>query len=169
MPENEPAVISFGKGVRLMSEEYYIRELAPFGINTQRRFRCLCRSICCPLIFMGRGAFVDPAIFQVCMKHLSLPGSKDFIMPDSNIKSANVVKKRHRYRSRVDPDHVLKNWKETVRAIVDCRKIRGLDTPPAQRAAIRTAAAELARFVLTMIPSGEQEQADEGSKEADAT
>jgi hypothetical protein len=165
----EQHVISFGRGVRLMSEEYYIKELAPFGINTNRRFRCLCRAICCPLIFIGRHAFVDPAIFQICMKHLSMPGNKDFIAPDSYIKANADAHKKRIYTNKVDPRQIQKNWKETVRAIVDCRKIRGLDTPKITRTAIRTAAAELTRFVLTMIPSGEQEQANGEQQEADVS
>jgi hypothetical protein len=168
-PGEEQHVISFGRGVRLMSEEYYIKELAPFGINTNRRFRCLCRAICCPLIFIGRHAFVDPAIFQICMKHLSMPGNKDFIAPDSYIKANADAHKKRIYTNKVDPRQIQKNWKETVRAIVDCRKIRGLDTPKITRTAIRTAAAELTRFVLTMIPSGEQEQANGKQQEADVS
>ena len=58
-----------------------------------------------------------------------------------------------------DRKAIEQNWERVVRAILDARRIRGLDTPPAQKAAIRSAAAELSRFVLTMIPSREQEQA----------
>jgi hypothetical protein len=150
-------VISFGRGVRLMSEEYYIRELRPFGITGARSFRSLCRAICCPVILMGRVGFVDPAVFQVCIKHLSMPGSKDFKAPNSIMQTS---KKRPYLRSRVEPREVRRNWKMVVRAIIDARRMHGLQTPPADRAAIRSAAAELTRFVLTMIPSGEQEQAN---------
>ena len=150
-------VISFGRGVRLMSEEYYIRELRPFGISTARAFRSLCRAICCPVILMGRVGFVDPAVFQVCMKNLSVPGSKDFKAPNSVMQTS---KKRPYLRSRVDPREVRRNWKLVVKSIIDARRMHGLSTPPAERAAIRSAAAELTRFVLTMIPSGEQEQAN---------
>lgn len=161
---SEQHVISFGKGVRLMSEEYYIKELAPYGINTPRRFRCLCRAICCPIVFIGRHAFVDPAIFQICMKHLSMPGNKDFIAPDSYIKANADARKKRIYTNRVDPRQIQKNWKETVRAIIDCRRIRGLETPAATRTSIRSAAAELTRFVLTMIPSSEQGRPDEAAQ-----
>lgn len=150
-------MISFGRGVRLMSEEYYIRELQPFGISTPRAFRSLCRAICCPMILMGRVGFVDPAVFQVCIKNLSMPGSKDFKAPNSIMQTS---KKRPYLRSKVNPHEVKRNWKFVVRQILDARRLNGLSTPPADRAAIRTAAAELARFVLTMIPSGEQEHAN---------
>jgi hypothetical protein len=69
-------------------------------------------------------------------------------------------KKRPYLRSRVDPREVRRNWKLVVKSIIDARRMHGLSTPPAERAAIRSAAAELTRFVLTMIPSGEQEQAN---------
>lgn len=149
--EGEQHVISFGRGVRLMSEEYYIRELRPYGINTNRAFRSLCRSICCPLILIGRVGFVDPAIFQICMKNLSMPGNKDFVAPNSYIKL--YVKKRTQYRNKVEPREIRKNWRSVVRAIMDSRRIRGLSVQEADRAAIRTAADELTRFVLRMIPS----------------
>lgn len=148
------SVISFGKGVRLMSEEYYIRELSPFGISQARAFRALCRSICCPIIVFGRTAFVDPAVFQVCIKHLSLPGNLDFLGPNSSIKKDR--KTRPRLRTKVDPKEVQENWSHVIRAILDSRRLVGLHTPETEKAAIRSAAAELTRFVLTMIPSAEQ-------------
>ena len=50
----ERHVISFGRGVRLMSEAYYIQELRAFGIDKPRAFRALCRAICCPVVVFGR-------------------------------------------------------------------------------------------------------------------
>ena len=151
-------VISFGRGVRLMSEEYYIRELRPFGITGNRAFRSLCRCICCPVIFFGRVGFVDPAVFQVCIKNLSLPGNKDFCATNSYLRRSGLQSSH--YRVNVNPREVNRNWKLVVRSILDTRRMHGLETPEADRAAIRSAAAELTRFVLTLIPSGKQEQAD---------
>jgi hypothetical protein len=154
----EKHVISFGRGVRLMSEAYYIEELRGFGIDKPRAFRALCRSICCPIIVLGRVAFVDPAVFQVCIKHLSVPGSLDFNGPNSSMKPDR--KRRPYMRTKVPAREVRRNWRLVVRAIIDSRRMVGLHSPPAERAAIKSAAAELTRFVLTMIPSGEQEQQD---------
>jgi hypothetical protein len=156
---NEQWVISFGKGVRLMSEEYYMKELRPFGLGTRRAFRSLCRSIGVPIVFIGSVGFVDPSVFQVCMKNLSVPGSKDFLCPNSTQK----VNGQKNARNRIDPDDILYNWRYVVRSIIDARRMNGLHSPPAERAAIKSAAAELARFVLTMIPSGQQEQANNGN------
>jgi hypothetical protein len=156
--QGEQHVISFGRGVRLMSEEYYIRELRPYGIDKVRAFRALCRAICCPIIVLGRVGFVDPATFQVCMKNLSMPGRKDFLGPNSHMKLYR--KGRTQYRNRVDPKEIYGSWKSVIRAITDSRKIRGLSVQDADRVAIRSAAEELTRFVLRMIPSGEQEQAN---------
>lgn len=156
--QGEQHVISFGRGVRLMSEEYYIKELRPYGINTPRAFRSMCRAICCPIVFLGRVGFVDPATFQVCMKNLSLPGNKDFCATNAYLRKTN--KRQKIYRSKVDPKEIRKNWRLIVRAIIDSRRIRGLDTPQTQRAVIRSAAEELTRFVLTMIPSQKQERSN---------
>ena len=147
-------VISFGKGVRLMSEAYYIQEMGAFGINTNRAFRSLCRAICCPLLFIGRVGFVDPAVFQICIKNLSIPGSKDFLFPNCYLKT--YVGRPH-LRQKVDPKDIESNWKYVVRAIIDSRKMHGLHVPGADKIAIKTAAAELTRFTLRMIPSAEQE------------
>ena len=150
---DDKAVISFGKGVRLMSEAYYMRELTPFGINTRRAFRALCRAICCPTIILGSTCFVDPAMFQLCIKHLSLPGRKDFMGPNSYLKTYS---KRPSIVNQVDPDDIHRNWQRVVRSIVDSRRLAGLQTPELDRTAIRTAASELTRFVLTMVPSHKQ-------------
>lgn len=152
--QGEQHVISFGRGVRLMSEEYYIRELRPYGIDKTRAFRALCRAICCPIIVLGRVGFVDPATFQLCMKNLSMPGQKDFIGPNSYMKVYRKARKQ--YRNSVDPKEIYANWKQVVRAVTDSRRIRGLSIQDADRVAIRTAAEELTRFVLRMIPSHEQ-------------
>lgn len=152
------AVISFGKGVRLMSEEYYIAELRPFGITNVRAFRSMCRALCCPIVFFGRVGFVDPATFQICMKSVSMPGNKDFCATNSYLRKS--TKKNKLYRTKVDPKEIRDNWRYVVRAIVDSRRIRGLDTPPVQRAAIRSVAEELCKFVLTMIPSHQQGRTD---------
>lgn len=151
---DEQWVISFGKGVRLMSEEYYMKELRPFGLGTRRAFRSLCRCIGAPIILIGTTGFVDPSVFQVCIKNLSLPGSGDFLFPNSSQKASG----QKNIRRMVAPLELRRNWKRVVQAILDGRRMAGLHTPPAQRAAIRSAAAELSRFVLTMIPSAEQEQ-----------
>ena len=142
-----------------MSEAYYIQELRPFGIDKPRAFRALCRAICCPLIILGEVAFVDPAVFQVCIKHLSIPGSKDFLGPNSYMKTYS---KRGHLRNKVCPEEVRDKWETVVRSILDSRRMVGLHTPETQKASIRSAAAELARFVLTMIPSAEQQN---GSKQ----
>ncbi len=154
---HDKAVISFGKGVRLMSEDYYIRELRPFGINSRRSFRALCRAICCPNIILGSTSFVDPSIFQVCIKHLSLPGRPDFLGPNSYLKTYS---KRPHIENQVSPESVHRNWQLVVRTILDSRRLVGLQTPEADRIAIRTAASELTRFVLTMIPSHKQGRPD---------
>lgn len=151
------AVISFGKGVRLMSEEYYIAELRPFGVTTTRGFRALCRAICCPTIILGGTSFVDPAVFQICMKHLSMPGRRDFLGPKSYVKT---YKKRQNIQNRVDPAEVERNWRTVVRMILDSRRLVGHHVPDADKVAIRSAAAELSRFVLTIIPSHQQGQPD---------
>lgn len=155
--DRKKAIISFGKGVRLMSEEYYIAELRPFGITTTRGFRALCRAICCPTIILGTTSFVDPAVFQICMKHLSLPGRRDFMGPKSYLK---VYKHRPNIKNRVDPADVERNWRTVVRMILDSRRLVGHHVPDADKVAIRSAAAELSRFVLTMIPSHQQDQPD---------
>lgn len=156
--QGEQHVISFGRGVRLMSEEYYIRELRPYGINHRRAFRALCRAICCPIIVLGRVGFVDPATFQICMKNISMPGRQDFSGPNSMMKPSS--QRKFKFRTKVDPSEIEGNWKQVVRAIVDSRRIRGLSVQDADRTAIRTAAHELTRFVLKLIPSHQQEQAD---------
>lgn len=135
-----------------MSESYYIQELRPFGIDKPRAFRALCRAICCPTIVLGNTAFVDPAVFQVCIKNVCLPGNLDFHGPNSFQKDSG----RRYFRNRVPPEEIQRNWSVAVRAILDGRRMVGLHSPPAERAAIRSAAAELTRFVLTMIPSAEQ-------------
>ncbi len=131
--------------------------LRPSGVTTTRGFSALCRAICCPTIILGGTSFVDPAVFQICIKHLSMPGRRDFLGPKSYVKT---YKKRQNIQNRVDPAEVERNWRTVVRMILDSRRLVGHHVPDADKVAIRSAAAELSRFVLTMIPSHTQGQAD---------
>lgn len=85
MRSRAPSYLSFGDAVRLMSEEYFLRELAPLGMSN-RAFRSWMRCLQVPLIYIGDYVYVDILSVQVALramvrvggpeKHVYVPGSK---------------------------------------------------------------------------------------------
>ena len=94
--------ISFGSGIKLLSEDWYIKE---FGSHiTKKAFRAFCRAIKVPLIEIGKSTFVEMNSFQLALKAITRVGEEDFYV--SGCQSIASGKKNP---SNLDPLYVAKN------------------------------------------------------------
>jgi hypothetical protein len=66
-PKQESAYISIGGGLRFLTADYFLRELAPLGM-TMRGFRAMCKALNVPMIRMGRTWLVELFAFQQGMR-----------------------------------------------------------------------------------------------------
>ena len=73
---NEQFYIGFGSGIKLLSEDWYIKEM---GANiTKKAFRSFCRALQVPLIEIGKATFIEMNSFQLALKAITRIGEPDF-------------------------------------------------------------------------------------------
>lgn len=75
--------ITFGGSLRLLSEDYFIRELAPGTGLDQASFRALCRALGVPLLHTAECSYVDYSVFMIALKTVLRPGAPDFAFPNA--------------------------------------------------------------------------------------
>lgn len=131
MPKPAFAKISIGPYVTLYAEDFFISELARFGMG-RRGFRALCRSLGVPLIAIGKVRFVDQLTFSIAMRAVCrhrapdfhFPGSSDLVkgrrlpmesrrlspsdMPSLDQLVFEILASVHMNRSSYDPDALLR-------------------------------------------------------------
>ena len=72
----EQFYIGFGSGIKLLSEDWYIKE---FGTEiTKKSFRSFCRALGVPLIEIGKTTFIEMHSFQLALKAITRVGESDF-------------------------------------------------------------------------------------------
>lgn len=130
--------IGFGSGIKLLSEDWYIKE---FGSNiTKKAFRSFCRALKVPLIEIGKTTFVEMHSFQLALKAITRVGEEDFFV--SGCQSIASGKKR---ASKLDPDYVAKNLEPLLCELMACKAMGGLNMTTETKTAARVAAERMAR------------------------
>jgi hypothetical protein len=155
----KPSYISFGGGLRLLDEDYFIEELKGF-IRSRRGFRGLCRAIGCPLIFVDQGkAFVDPVTFQICMKSITRAGAQDFAMPGA--KSKNGKRTNLPYcRVSIPPEEIRTNWRWLVGELLAGKRLAKIGTPAQVKRAMLDLTTRLAELSYSTLPTVIAEEYD---------
>lgn len=119
--------ISFGGGMRLVGEDYILRELAPLGL-TKKGLRGLFRNLSIPLIHGPRDqVLVDLISFMIAMRTITRPGAPDFSLPGS--------KQRPKTRNKLPPQEMVDHIEQSVTLIEQGRKMFGIVKPGALRSA----------------------------------
>jgi hypothetical protein len=148
---SEQFYISFGSGIKLLSEDWYIKE---FGSNiTKKSFRSFCRALKVPLIEVGKTTFVEMNSFQLALKAITRVGEPDFFV--SGCKSVAVGRQRP---SQLDPDYVTKNLEPLLCELLACKAISGLSLTKETKKAIHEAAERMARAGLSLLPEEMQKK-----------
>lgn len=113
--------VSLGPYVRLYSEDYFLRELAPLGI-TRRSFRKLMRALCVPTLIIGRVRLIDSLSLAIALRAVLGIGRKNFAV---GRVSRKVLKNAER---SIDPGDILTREPILLREISEAQKLDG-DTP----------------------------------------
>jgi hypothetical protein len=135
---SEQFYIGFGSGIKLLSEDWYIREFGPE--ITKKSFRSFCRALGVPLIEIGSTTFVEMHSFQLALKAITRIGEPDFYV--SGCKSIATGKKRP---SKLDPEYVAKNLEPLLCELMACKAMGGLNMTTETKTAARLAAERMAR------------------------
>ncbi len=127
--------ISFGGGMRLVGEDYMIRELSALGLS-RRGFRQLCRKLQVPLIHApGDRILVDLIAFMLAMRTISRPGAPDFSLPGSQHRPGT--------RNSLPSQELIDAMPETVSLLENGRKMFGIVKPGTLRSAAGEVVARL--------------------------
>jgi len=130
--------ISFGSGIKLLSEDWYIKE---FGGNiTKKAFRSFCRAVKVPLIEVGKTTYVEMNSFQLAMKAITRVGEEDFFV--SGCQSIATGKQKP---SQLKPDYVAENLEPLLCELLACKALSGLNMTYEVKKAARSAADRMAR------------------------
>lgn len=138
--KQENAYINIGGGIRFLSAEYFLRELAPMGMS-MRGFRALCKAIGVPMIRMGRTWLVELFAFQQGMKAISRPGQPDFLAPGCDLKAS--ANKPENHQVELDPEYYEKHREEITKELLQARTLAGLPTPEDTEKGAKAAAQRL--------------------------
>lgn len=137
--------IGFGSGIKLLSEDWYIKE---FGSNiTKRAFRSFCRALGVPLVEIGKTTYVEMSSFQLALKAITRVGEPDFYV--SGCQSIASGKKR---ASKLDPDYVAKNLEPLLCELLACKAMGGLNLTNEVKKAARMAAERMVRAGISQLP-----------------
>ena len=141
---NDQYYISFGSGIKLLSEDWYIKE---FGTNiTKKSFRSFCRALKVPLIEMGKTTFVEMNSFQLALKAITRVGEPDFYV--SGCQSIASGKKK---ASKLEDDYVAKNLEPLLCELLACKAMGGTLTRNTKKT-IQDVANRMARAGLSTLP-----------------
>lgn len=137
--------IGIGSGIKLLSEDWYIKE---FGANiTKKAFRAFCRALKVPLIEIGKTTFVEMNSFQLALKAITRVGEPDFFV--SGCQSIASGKKKP---SKLDSEYVAKNLEPLLCELMACKAISGGKMTYTMKRSAQETAARMARAGINELP-----------------
>ena len=157
---DEQIYLTFGGGLRLFSDEYFIKELKPLGM-TRKGFRGLCRALKVPLIHIGTSAMVDIVSFQMAMKSICRVGQEDFYVSGSE----PIRKNKKRGNRELDMNYFNSQWETVLAELLAARKMQGVSTPQEVSSLARKAAKRLTEMSLHITASDFQEEYEKKARQ----
>ena len=121
---NQP-YIGIGGGLRLLTEEWYIREMG----CTRNAFRKFCKALRVPRVQVGHKWYVEMTAFQLAIKHITKIGNDDFVFPA-----------RGRKGSQLNIEKFKENISETIAELMATHKLQGGKITYEMRSAAKKAA-----------------------------
>jgi|TARA_R100001460_G_scaffold7154_2_gene18379 hypothetical protein len=146
--------ISFGAGVRLMAEDYYIEAMGN-GV-TKRGFRALCRNLMVPMIEIGNTRYVDMLRFEIAMTAILRIGEDDFFTPGCKSSAQNRIPKRG--KTKLDPEKVLENYELIASELLAAKRVNGVELTRAVQQSTRAAAEKMRDMAFQLAPSRAQKR-----------
>jgi len=143
--------IGFGSGIKLLSEDWYIKEFA--GNISKKAFRSFCRSLKVPIVEIGKTSYIEMNSFQIAMKAITRVGEEDFFV--SGCQSVSSGKKRP---STLDAEKVAKDIEPILCELLACKALGGLNMTQETKNAAKNAAERMARAGLAELALQQQDK-----------
>jgi hypothetical protein len=152
----EPGVfLSFGTGVRLRSEDDFIR-LFPPGL-TRKGFRSLCRALSVPMLEVGRTRYVDTLSLLLALRSILRVGEPDFLTPGCHTLRNLAQADRARCATRLDTSRFQRNLTSVISELVAASRINGVRLSASVSEAATKAAQRMVLAGIHHFPVSEQE------------
>jgi len=142
--------IGFGSGIKLLSEDWYIKE---FGNISKKAFRSFCKALKVPMIEVGKSSYVEMNSFQIAMKAITRVGEDNFFV--SGCASVSSGKQRP---SEIDMVKVTKDLEPILCELLACKALGGLSMTAETKTAARNAADRMARAGVVALVQKEQDK-----------
>ena len=143
--------IGFGAGIKLLSEDWYIKEMGS-GMKT-RSFRSFCKAIRVPLIEIGGTKYVEMNSFLIALKAITRIGRPDFYSNSSQSSSRSKNSP-----STLDPQYVAENLEPILCELLVARTLNGGSITAETKTAARVAAERMARAGISELPLDAQKE-----------
>lgn len=165
MPEQKPQhYISFGSGVRLMSEEWYLE--ATGHQFTKVGFRKFCECLGVPMIEIGASRYVDMVRFEIALSSVLRIGEPNFFSPGCETlrnQSVNVPQEQR----VADQEKLVRNYRALAAELLLSKKVNGIQLTRTTRKSLGDAARRMADSALQLLPArAQQELRDKALREA---
>lgn len=143
----EQVVISFGPALRLMSEDYFSREMG----MSMLRFRNLCVVLGVPMIEIDNTRLLDPVQLIIALKAVTRLGQPNFYTPSS--QSTHFGRRRP---SKLTVRVIKKHLTEILAELLYTRDTLGLESMEQALTYAKRAAERLILSGISMLPAQEQ-------------
>ena len=142
--------ISLGGGVRLLSEEWYIRAFG--GRLKTTGFRKLCKALQVPRVQIGREWFVNMAPFEMAFSYVTGLGRPDFLVPGAmSIHNGLSTREEAPNHCRsIQEEDLEKSFKFIVKQLLAARHMNNTRTDTQTRQAIRSATRRMTEASLQL-------------------
>jgi hypothetical protein len=154
---NSGLFLSFGSGVRLISEDQFLRQFMPAGL-TRAGFRRLCRALTVPMIEIGSTRYVDMLSMLLALRSVLRVGEKDFLTPGcQTVRDQRDACRDKSTTRKLDTKRFQQNLHITIAELVAASRINGVRLGSDLSSAATAAARRLALAGLHHYPAREQE------------
>lgn len=136
--------IGFGSGIKLLSEDWYIKEFKP--TLSKKAFRSFCRALNVPLIEIGKTKFVEMNSFQLALKAITRVGEPDFY-----VSGCMSISSGKRKPSKLPVEYVAKNLEPLLCELLACKSMTGEIVTEVKKV-IKVTAERMARAGIDSLP-----------------
>lgn len=141
--KNPPlAAISLGPYVKLYSEDHFLKELVPLGMN-RRALRAFLKALSVPCLHIGSLRLIDAFSLSIALRSVLRVGAPDFLVPGSETIERGTTPS-HTTRT-ISLDFLKRNLETVIAELLAAHRTTAWQIPQDE---IKDAAREAARRML---------------------
>jgi hypothetical protein len=153
-PAPKAHYLSFGTGVKLMSEEWYIKALE--GQMSKTGFRSFLKVLGVPSLEIGNNRYIDMLRFEIAMSSILRIGQPNFLAPGA--KSLKYSNRDPDAVLEADVEHLQKHYRQIAGELLMAKRVAGAEMSYRTRDLVKKAARNLQKAAVHTLPKIAQER-----------